>query len=77
MEANNIQFTSEKEKSKNISNPQSIDSYKINNLQQSNTNNTTENININDSNNNKSSLNILNFINEMPFENLNDYYDIE
>ena len=77
MEANNIQFTSEKEKSKNISNPQSIDSYKINNLQQSNTNNTTENININDSNNNKSSLNILNFISEMPFDNLNDYYDIE
>ena len=77
MEANNIQITSEKEKSNNISNLQSIDSYKINNLQQSNTNNTTENININDSNNNKSSLNILNFINEMPFDNLNDYYDIE
>ena len=77
MEANNIQITSEKEKSNNISNLQSIDSYKINNLQQSNTNNTTENINLNDNNNNKSSLNILNFINEMPFENLNDYYDIE
>ena len=79
MEANNIQITSEKEKSNNTSNPQSIDSYKINKLQQSNTNNTTENINLNDNNNNnnKSSLNILNFINEMPFENLNDYYDIE
>ena len=41
------------------------------------TNNTTENINSNENNNNNSSLNIFNFINDMPFENLNDYYDIE
>ena len=40
--------------------------------------NTIENSNVNQSNsNNNNSINVINFINEMPFENLNDYYDIE
>ena len=77
MDSNNISISSEKEKDKNNINISSLNQNKINN-QGSITNNTTENININDYNsNNNSSLNILNFINEMPFENLNDYYDIE
>ncbi len=75
MEGNNLSISSEKEKTKNISNIQAISQNKSNNNQQLMTNNTTENINSNDNNNNN--LNILNFINEMPFENLNDYYDIE
>ena len=78
MDSNNISISSEKEKIKKNINISSINPNKINNSQGPITNNTTENININDyNNNNNSSLNILNFINEMPFENLNDYYDIE
>ena len=75
MEGNEISISSEKEKPNNLSNIQVINQNKSNNNQPSMTNNTTENINSNDNNNN--SLNVLNFINEMPFENLNDYYDIE
>ena len=78
MDSNNISISSDKEKDKININISSINPNKINNSQGPITNNTTENININDyNNNNNSSLNILNFINEMPFENLNDYYDIE
>ena len=83
MDANNISISSEKDKLKNISNIHTINQNKSINNQPSMTNNTTENLNLNDNNNsstktnNNSSLNILNFINEMPFENLNDYYDIE
>ena len=78
MDSNNISISSDKEKDKININISSINPNKINNSQGPITNNTTENININDyNNNNNSSLNILNFINEMPFENLNDFYDIE
>ena len=83
MEENNISISSDKERAKNISDIHTIIQNKSTNSQPSMTNNTIENININNNNsiniksNNNSSINILNFINEMPFENLNDYYDIE
>lgn len=76
MDANNISISSEKEKSKNISNIHVINQNKSNNNNPSITNNTSNIINSNDNNNN-SSLNTFNFINAMPFENLNNYYDIE
>lgn len=75
MDANNISISSEKDKNKNISNIHVVNQNKSS--YPSMTNNTTENINSNENNNNNSSLNIFNFINDMPFENLNDYYDIE
>ena len=78
MDSNNISISSEKEKVKNYINTSSINPNKFNNNQGSLINNTTEDININDNNSNiNSCLNILNFINEMPFENLSDFYDIE
>ena len=78
MDSNNISISSEKEKVKNYINTSSINPNKFNNNQGSLINNTTEDININDNNSNiNSCLNILNFINEMPFENLCDFYDIE
>ena len=78
MDSNNISISSEKEKVKNYINTSSINPNKFNNNQGSLINNTTEDININDNNSNiNSCLNILNFINEMPFENLSDFYGIE
>ena len=77
MEANNNLISSKKEKSKNNLTSQSIEVNKINSFQQPNTNNATEKMNLKENNNTNTPLNIANFINEMPFENLNDYYDIE
>ena len=77
MEGNNNLISSKKEKSKNNLTSQSIEVNKINSLQQPNTNNATEKMNLKENNNTNTPLNIANFINEMPFENLNDYYDIE
>ncbi len=77
MEANNNLISSKKEKSKNNLTSQSIEVNTINSLQQPNTNNATEKMNLKENNNTNTPLNIANFINEMPFENLNDYYDIE
>ena len=78
MESNRNIITSEKEKIKNNSKSQITSQTKSNSNQQNMTNNTSESFNINDNiNNNNSSLNIYNYINDMPFENLNEFYDIE
>ena len=78
MESNKNLISSEKEKLKNNSKSQITNQTKSNSNQQNMTNNTSESFNINDNvNNNNSSLNIYNYINDMPFENLNEFYDIE
>ena len=78
MELNDNSICSEKEKIKNISNLQAMKQNKSIHTQSTNTNNITEGQNQSEINNKyNSSLSICNFINDMPFENLNDYYDIE
>lgn len=74
MDLNNIS-TSSKDKIKNLSKMKVTNQNKSINTQSANTNTNskTEIQNQNDNNN----LSIYNFINEIPFENLNDYYDIE
>jgi len=76
MEENNTLNSSDKDKNENNSKSQITNQTKSNMNKQNMTNNTTENLNLNDNNNN-SSLNIYNYINDMPLENLNDFYDIE
>ena len=76
MEENNTLNSSDKDKNENNSKSQITNQAKSNMNKQNMTNNTTENLNLNDNNNN-SSLNIYNYINDMPLENLNDFYDIE
>ena len=68
MELNNISVSSDKEKIKNL------ESQKIININKSI--NITE-IQNKSENDNKNISSIYNFINDIPFENLNDYYDIE
>jgi hypothetical protein len=74
MDLNDNSVSSNKEKIKNILNTQPTKQSKT---QLTSTNNITEAQTQNDNNNKKENLSIYNFINEMPFENLNDYYDIE
>lgn len=74
MEAKKSIISSEKDKNKNISNTQVIIQDKSKNSLSPISNKATDNIQSND---NSNSLNILSFINDMSFENLNDYYDIE
>ena len=79
MDLNDNSISSNKEKIKNNLNTQPSKQNKTNNNnnQSTNTNSITEAANQNDNNNKNQNLAIFNFINEMPFENLNDYYDIE
>ena len=77
MDLNDNSISSNKEKIKNILNTQPIKPNKSSNTQSTNTNNQTEVVNQNENNNKNHNFSIYNFINEMPFENLNDYYDIE
>ena len=74
MDLNDNSVSSNKEKIKNIVNTQPTKQSKT---QLTSTNNITETQTQNDNNNKKENLSIYNFINEMPFENINDYYDIE
>jgi hypothetical protein len=74
MDLNDNSVSSNKEKIKNILNTQPTKQSKT---QLTSTNNIAEAQTQNDNNNKKENLSIYNFINEMPFENLNDYYDIE
>ena len=76
MDLNNISISSDKDKIKNFSKSKVIQTNKSINTQSANTNSKTEIQNQNDNSNNNN-LSIYNFINEIPFENLNDYYDIE
>ena len=76
MDLNNISISSDKDKiKKSLSKNKVTQTNKSINTQSANTNSKTEIQNQNDNNN--SNLSIYNFINEIPFENLNDYYDIE
>lgn len=77
MDLNDNSISSNKEKIKNMLNTQPIKPNKSSNTQSTNTNNQTEAANQNENNNKNNNFSIYNFINEMPFENLNDYYDIE
>ena len=77
MDTNNISISSDKEKIKNISNIQILKPNQSIHTQSTNTNIIMDAPNQNEINNKNSSLQIYNFINDMPFENLNDYYDIE
>ena len=72
MDTNDNSISSDKDKLKNISNLKMI---KPN--QSTNTNIIMDATNQSEAFNKNSSLQIYNFINDMPFENLNDYYDIE
>ena len=75
MDLNNISISSDKDKiKKNLSKNKVTQTNKSINTQSANTNSKTE---IQNQNDNNSNLSIYNFINEIPFENLNDYYDIE
>ncbi len=74
MDFNNISKSSAKDKIKKISNDKITPLNKSMEMKNSSSNNLPENIN---DNNNKNNLSIYSFINEMPFENLNNYYDIE
>ena len=76
MNSNIISISSLKDKIKVSSNENLLNPNKIINMQSPNTNNSTDIQNQTD-NNIKNNLSIYNYINEMPFENLNDYYDIE
>ena len=76
MNSNIISTSSLKDKIKVSSNENLLNPNKIINMQSPNTNNSTDIQNQTD-NNIKNNLSIYNYINEMPFENLNDYYDIE
>ena len=81
MDLNNISISSDKDRIKNLSKTKLIKQNKSINTQSANTNSKTEiqnqNDNNNNNNNNNNNLSIYNFINEIPFDNLNDYYDIE
>lgn len=77
MDTNNISISSDKEKIKNISNIQILKPNQSIHTQSTNTNIIMDAPNQSEIINKNSSLQIYNFINEMPFENLNDYYDIE
>ena len=77
MDLNDNSISSNKEKIKNMLNTQPMKPNKSSNTQSTNTNNQTEAANQNENNNKNNNFSIYNFINEMPFENLNDYYDIE
>ena len=77
MDTNNISISSDKEKIKNISNIQILKPNQSIHTQSTNTNIIMDAPNQNEIINKNSSLQIYNFINDMPFENLNDYYDIE
>ena len=77
MDTNNISISSDKEKNKNISNIQILKPNQSIHTQSTNTNIIMDAPNQSEIINKNSSLQIYNFINDMPFENLNDYYDIE
>jgi hypothetical protein len=77
MDTNNISISSDKEKIKNISNIQILKPNQSIHTQSTNTNIIMDAPNQSEIINKNSSLQIYNFINDMPFENLNDYYDIE
>ena len=77
MDTNNISISSDKEKIKNISNIQILKPNQSIHTQSTNTNINIDAPNQSEIINKNSSLQIYNFINDMPFENLNDYYDIE
>jgi len=77
MDTNNISISSDKEKLKNTSNLQTIKHNQSIRTQSTNTNIIMDAPNQSEIFNKNSSLQIYNFINDMPFENLNDYYDIE
>ena len=74
MDSNNISTSSTKEKIKKISTEKIATLNKSKEMKSSKNINLPENQNDNISKNN---LSIYSFINDMPFENLNDYYDIE
>ena len=76
MDSNDISISSDKEKLKNISNLQIKPNQSIH-TQSTNTNIIMDATKQSVAFNKNSSLQIYNFINEMPFDNLNDYYDIE
>ena len=77
MDTNDISISSDKDKLKNISNLQMIKPNQSIHSQSTNTNIIMDASNQSEAFNKNSSLQIYNFINDMPFENLNDYYDIE
>ena len=77
MDTNDISISSDKEKLKNISNLQAIKPNQSIHTLSTNTNIIMDAPNQSEISNKNSSLQIYNFINDMPFENLNDYYDIE
>lgn len=77
MDTNNISISSDKEKIKNISNIQILKPNQSIHTQSTNTNIIMDAPNQSEIINKNSSLQIYNFIIDMPFENLNDYYDIE
>jgi hypothetical protein len=77
MVTNDISISSDKDKLKNISNLQMIKPNQSIHTQSTNTNIIMDATNQSEAINKNSSLQIYNFINDMPFENLNDYYDIE
>jgi hypothetical protein len=77
MDTNNISISSDKEKIKSISNIQILKPNQSIHTQSTNTNIIMDAPNQSEIINKNSSLQIYNFINDMPFENLNDYYDIE
>ena len=74
MDSNNISTSSTKERIKKISTEKITTINKSMEMKSSKPINLAENQN---NNINKNNLSIYSFINEMPFENLNDYYDIE
>ena len=74
MDSNNISTSSTKERIKKISTEKIATLNKSMEMKSSKPNYITENQN---DNINKNNLSIYSFINEMPFENLNHYYDIE
>ena len=77
MDTNDISISFDKEKLKNISNLQAVKPNQSIHTLSTNTNIIMDAPNQSEISNKNSSLQIYNFINDMPFENLNDYYDIE